>query len=286
MIKVRSKRTGNVYRQCVPRPIAEQIPFAEGVVPPIVSVDEYQAALARLERNKREATRNNLNPTASLLRAGFIRCANCGHGLSYASGGHYYECPADAASPGRCPGRTWIKAEVIDSAVWERVRGVLTDPEVIEREIDRMRKSDPTSTDLAAVERSIRGVERQQRNLVDQLANLSGSVATLVTDKLATLDAQRTRLEGERAEILARQTAWQAAQGRIADVRAWCERVARNFDRLSYAEKRDALTALDVRVVLHKADHSPRWEITASLPLDVNTTQQTVNAASSKSAIQ
>ena len=66
-------------------------------------------------------------------------------------------------------------------------------------------------------------------------------------------------LESERSAILARQTAWQAAQGRIADVRVWCERVARDFDRLSYAEKRDAPTALDVRVVLRKADLAPRW---------------------------
>jgi hypothetical protein len=82
-------------------------------------------------------------------------------------------------------------------------------------------------------------------------------VATLVTDKLTTLDAQRARLEEERSEILARQTSWQAAQSRIAGVKAWCQRVARNFDRLSYAEKRDALTALDVRVVLQKAGQAP-----------------------------
>lgn len=75
--------------------------------------------------------------------------------------------------------------------------------------------------------RPIRDVERQQRDLVDQLTNLGGSVASLVTEKL---------------------------------------------------------TALDVRVILYRAGHTPRWEITASLPLDVSTTAPVVNAASSRSA--
>ena len=154
---------------------------------------------------------------------------------------------------------------------------------MIEREVERLRKADPTADDLAAIERSLRDVERQQRNLVDQLANLAGSVATLVMEKLTALDGQRARLEQERAEILARQSAWQAAQARITNVRAWCEKVARNIDSLPYDDRRDALIALGVRVTLHRADHTPRWEITASLPLDVTETQQIVNAASSRS---
>jgi site-specific DNA recombinase len=282
MEKVRSPRTGNVYRRCVPRPIEEQIPFPVGTVPPLVTVDEYEAAQARLERNKREASRNNPDPEASLLRAGFIRCGGCGYGLAYSARDRYYSCATNAASPGRCPARTWIKANIIDEAVWQRVRAVLTDPEVVEREIMRLRESDPTAADLLAVDRQLRDVDRQQRNLIDQLANLGGSVASLVSDKLNALDGQRQRLEEERAEILARQSAWLAAQARIADIRAWCERVAKNIDRLTYNEKRDALIALDVRVMLHRADHTPRWEITASLPLDVSTTSPVVTTASSR----
>jgi site-specific DNA recombinase len=282
MEKVRSPRTGNVYRRCVPRPIEEQIPFPPGTVPPIVTVEEYTAVVARLERNKREAARNNRDTSASLLRAGFIRCANCGYGLAYSARHHYYSCATNAASPGRCPARTWINAQTIDDAVWQRVCTVLTDPDIVEREVTRLREADPTTTDLLAIDRQIRDVDRQQRNLIDQLANLGGSVASLVTDKLAALDGNKTRLEEERAEILARQGAWQAAQARIADIRAWCEKVAKNIDRLTYAEKRDALIALDVRVVLHRADHTPRYEITASLPLDVSTTAPVVTTASSK----
>ena len=282
MLKVRSKRTGNVYRQCVPRPLDEQIPYPEGTVPTLVTVDEYEAVQVKLERNKREATRNAIDHTAALLRAGHIFCGYSGHRLHYGTRGKGYECTANSADPGVCPQKAWIKASIVDAAVWERVRGVLLDPDVIEREVERLRKDDPTANDLAAVDRSIREVERQQRNLVDQLANLGGSVAKLVADKLASLDGQRGRLAQERAEIVARQVVWQEAQARIGDVRAWCERVSENIDDLTYDEKRDILTALDVRVKVYRAGHEPRWEITASLPLEVRSSQQTENAASNR----
>ena len=81
-----------------------------------------------------------------------------------------------------------------------------------------------------------------------------------------SFEQQRERLAAERAEILGRRSAWLLAQERIADVRAWCNRVAKNIDRLTFAEKRDALVALDVRVKLWRADHEPRYEITASSP--------------------
>lgn len=188
----------------------------------------------------------------------------------------------NSASPGRCPARTWIKAKIIEEAIWTRVRSVLTDPDVVEREVTRLREVNPTAADLVAVDRQIRDVDRQQRSLIDQLANLGGSVAVLVADKLTALDGQRQRLDDVRREILARQSAWQAARARIADIRMWCQRVARNIDNLSYEEKRDALTALDVRVLVHRTSHSPRYEIIASTPPDVSMSARADCGASSR----
>jgi hypothetical protein len=41
-------------------------------------------------------------------------------------------------------------------------------------------EEDTTESDLSAVDKRIGAIERQQRNLVDQLANLGESVAALV----------------------------------------------------------------------------------------------------------
>jgi hypothetical protein len=44
---------------------------------------------------------------------------------------------------------------------------------------------------------------------------------------------------------------------------AHCRRVAGNMETMTYAEKRDLSTALDVRVLLSRADYKPRREFSA-----------------------
>jgi hypothetical protein len=60
------------------------------------------------------------------------------------------------------------------------------------------------------------------------------------------------------------------------------QEVAKSIGRLAYAEKRDRLIALDVRIGPWRADREQRREIATSLPLDVSTTSPVANAASSR----
>ncbi len=71
--------------------------------------------------------------------------------------------------------------------------------------------------------------------------------------------------------MLARRDAWHAVQGQLDSVEDWCRQVAANLGDLTYEQKRQALTALEVRVRLYRADHDPRYEITAALPLEIST---------------
>jgi hypothetical protein len=64
-----------------------------------------------------------------------------------------------------------------------------------------------------------------------------------------------------------RQT-WQAARARLDDIRAWCGTAAANVSAFSYQARRGALDALNVQVTLWRADHQPRWEITADVRLN------------------
>ena len=283
MVKAKSPRTGNkAYRKLVARPLDEQHPFAPGAVPPLVTPEQYRAAGVRLERNKDEARRNlRASEGVALLRAGFIRCGHCGSAASWLGRTGSYVCTANAAQPGRCPSKPSIRAPRLDAIVWSRVAAILTRPEIVAAEVERLREDDPTGDDLAAVDREIVAVIRQQRNLVEQLANVGGAVAALVTEKLAALEATHQRLLGEREIIVGRHAAWEDAQGRLGDLRAWCGTVADNVDTLSYDEKRDALRALDVQVTFWRKDHGRRYEIAESLPL-VSTTLPIVNTASSR----
>jgi hypothetical protein len=48
----------------------------------------------------------------------------------------------------------------------------------------------------------------------------------------------------------------------------WCETVGQRLDASTYEEKRQALDAFAVKVRLWRADHTPRYEVTASPALD------------------
>jgi site-specific DNA recombinase len=140
-------------------------------------------------------------------------------------------------------------------------------PDVIRPELERMMEEDTTESDLSAVDKRIGAIERQQRNLVDQLANLGESVAALVTEKLAALEKQRQQLLGEREQVLRRYQAWQMARERLADLEAHCASIAQKLDSLDYDQKRLALDALGVEVTVWRTGEFPRYEIEANLPL-------------------
>ena len=90
----------------------------------------------------------------------------------------------------------------------------------------------------------------------------------LVRGQLAELSARRRVLESEREAILSRRDAWQGANARLDRLESWCEQVAARLGTLGYREKRLALESLNVVVHVWKRKHSPRYEISATLPLD------------------
>src|SRR5690606_41333833 len=56
-----------------------------------------------------------------------------------------------------------------------------------------------------------------QRNLVEQLANVGGAVAALVTEKLSQLEHKREALAGERLHVERRRATWEASRQRLND---------------------------------------------------------------------
>jgi hypothetical protein len=93
------------------------------------------------------------------------------------------------------------------------------------------------------------------------------------------LAAQKRRLENERSELATQQAAWQSTQDRLTDLATYCERVAGNLETMAYAEKRELLLALDVKVLLYRSDCSPRWEFSADFDDIVDRTVPVLTAS-------
>jgi site-specific DNA recombinase len=263
------------------RPSAEQVSLPSDVAPPIIDPSVFEAVQVRLQLNRERSARNNRAPEETFLRGGYVRCGYCDGTMvthQAGSGGKYplYECHRRKSSAALCPGAS-IPTTGLDRDVWKRVETFLTKPDVIADELVRLRREDRSEADLQSVDQRLVRVNRQQRNLVDQLADLGGSVAAIVGEKLSALDAEHRQLHAERESILGRRQAWEAAQARLGDIEAWCRNVASRLGTLTYEQKRLALDALDIRVLVWRPGHRPRYEILGRIPLGAGSSRDCVH---------
>jgi site-specific DNA recombinase len=271
-----------------PRPEADHIILPEGTIPAIVTADVFAAVQARLSRNKAEATRNNQNAEAFLLRAGFIVCGYCGKPIrsvwvkdcpNQAARG-YYANHAPQHPHENCPSFA-MSAKKLDAAVWALVEATVMHPETIAAEVETLRRDDPTLADLATVARVLNEVARKQANLSRSIALLddADAAAPLIAE-LKALGERKRELDTEQDTLLARQASWQVPQDQITSLQAWITMVATNLHTERYSDRRDWLAALGVQVKLYRKDHAPRFEIFASLPLSTAPTTSIVEQRS------
>ncbi|MDQ3692990.1 MAG: recombinase family protein [Chloroflexota bacterium] len=246
-----------------PRPESEQIALP-GVAPALVSPEVAAAVHAGLARNKLEATRNNKSPKSALLRAGYARCGYCGHLLEvqHARGGWMYRCGTSNRDKHKCPAFS-IMAPILDSVVWSKVEEILSKPEIIAAEVERLQRSDTTNDDLSALERRIAELRRQRTNLTKRLALFDDdeTAAPLVAE-IESLARQQRQLEAEQAEIRSVRDGWELAQSRLEELEYWCRVQSENLAFMTYEQKRLALRALNADVRVWATNHTPRYLIT------------------------
>lgn len=258
------------------RPEEEHIHLPEGTIPAIIAEDVWGAVQERLTRNKEEATRNNHDPEAFLVRGGFVVCGYCGRPIRTV---WRKDCPGQSArsyyandphsDPHRdCPSFA-MSAQKLDAIVWGKVCAVVTEPQIVAEQIAKLRHDDPTAADLTGVDRALAEVERKRKNLTGSLSDADDpDTRNLLLAELKVLAGRKRDLETERETISARQASWQASQEQLTDLEAWIRVVGNNIESLNYQQRRDLLAALSIQVTLYRKDHVPRYEITASLPLD------------------
>ena len=179
----------------VDRPREEWI---EIPVPAIVTAGTFGRAAQRLADNKRYAARNTKVP--SLLQ-GLAACSACGYGYYRTSARttsrkiYYYRCLGSddyRYEGGRVCGNKPVRADYLDTVVWDHITGLLADPALIRAEIDRRltqaRTSDP--------------VTRQRKQLELALAKAATSVTAMIeaySEQLITIDELRARMPHLRA---------------------------------------------------------------------------------------
>jgi hypothetical protein len=91
--------------------------------------------------------------------------------------------------------------------------------------------------------------------------------ATLVAE-LGITRERINRLVADQAVLTERQSTWLAAKHEIDRVTSWLSAMRDALPTLDTNTKRLFVEALRVEVTVYRSDHSPRFTISAAIPLD------------------
>jgi DNA invertase Pin-like site-specific DNA recombinase len=273
-------------------PKDEQVALSTDMWPPLVDARLAAQARARLQANQEESARRlaAVNKEATLLRGGYVYCFTCGrpmtikrysarireqrNGSNGETAGQYaYFCQHLSNAPGHLRadhcGQS-ISAVPLDGEVWEHVLRLSDeDEDVIETAMREWRKrlTSREASERAALRNAKHLLEMARRDEANKRRTLHGETdehyaAQLRVDWKAAVDV-REQAEARLAD-LEEQLARDPAQRAYADMLAW----ARDWrHRLSpdtpYAERRQALQILGLRVFVYPAEHSGRAGLAA-----------------------
>ncbi len=231
-------RTTPRASRTVDRPREE---WTEIPVPAIITAETFERAARRLEDNKRYAARNTKVP--SLLQ-GLAACSACGYGYYRTSTRttnkkiYYYRCLGSddyRYQGGRVCGNKPVRADYLDTVVWDHITGLLADPALIRAEIskrlDQARTADPAAT--------------QRQRLELELARATSSITAMIeafSEQLITIDELRARMPHLRARQANLRGQIDAADTQAADREAYLQ-LADNLESFLAQLQGNAATA-------------------------------------------
>jgi len=268
--KTRRISLGGRRRRVEERSPEEWIEIPEAT-PPIVTEDVFEAAQRILSRPKRNP---NLASRKYLL-TGHLECT-CGAPAVGTCLNHtyrYYRCRSTwptATRPKTCDA-PYINADRLEEAVWRTVREVLQQPDIVVAEIKRQQEeSSFIEEEIARIRSSIRRLADQERRLI-RLFGLGQVTEEYVVREAEQVKKARQALEDELRELQQQRQRVANLDGLSEQVRAFCSQVAERLDDFDFEEKRLALRALQIKVVVGRDGA----KLTGAIPQDLATIGRT-----------
>jgi site-specific DNA recombinase len=248
-----SSRDEQYARHTRRRDPAAVVPLSDPA-PALVEKEQALRVAARMAWNKAHSGRPAKEPAAVLLR-GHVFCMHCERSMRVKRehGNYYY---ASRPSEKDCVSHE-ISAKVLDAAIWERVTELLTDPQVIQQELEKRKGDDPYARDIATHTAALGSAQKQIENTARAMGMVEDP-SPLVAN-LERLQQQKRGHERELSRLRGAQTAWAAGQSAIDELTEWLGRVGANLAGMDYDRRRATLVALGLRVSVGKFGSSPRW---------------------------
>jgi site-specific DNA recombinase len=235
-------------------------------VPGLVSEDLFATVQAQLEENRRR--RRERPRSGRYLLQGLVVCKRCGYGcygkptsrasakgkVPYA----YYRCTGSDAYRFGGQRLCWnkqVRTDVLDAAVWEDVRHLLSEPERVRAEYERRLQGPETGPD-----REVKHLDKMIANLRKMISRLIDAYGDGLLDKSEfepRILAARERLA--KLEDECRQRMGEAAQEAelrlvIGQLEEFARRVSQELQEPDWATRREVVRALVKQVEIDEQE--------------------------------
>jgi site-specific DNA recombinase len=244
------------------------------VTPPIVDKELFEQANASLKRMKELRMGR---PKRQYLLTGHIVCGDCGKplvGTCIRPPYRYYLCSETYSREykDKTCNALRIRANHIESVVWEKVKEALMNPDLLMAQIKALISSTQKQTnslaldkEIAKLRRKLRGYKADERSLLSLFRHKEIDRDTLL-DEINQLKEDREGDEQRLTELTQSKESLAELVNSEIKITEYCSNVARKLADCSYENKHLALDALQIKVVATKDD----FQINGVLPIEVN----------------
>jgi site-specific DNA recombinase len=250
------------------RPASEHIKMPDGTSPAIVSEQMWGAAQTAIAQNRALKKRDEDERYQYLLR-GHIFCSVCGLRmyLEVENGRTpVYRC--SSRQKGKACGGKRVPAARIDRYAWGIVSLIVSDPEIVAIEIERLRDEDATrqlEAQLRATKRELEGIERGQHRLLDRFRDVDDSLLDVLERQIKEAEKEKARVRFTIAEMEARLASERSREFELESLEQFCQAIKGQVNTMSFEDKRVILKRLNARVTASGTDfHS--WDFDGNIP--------------------
>lgn len=225
-------------------------------VPAIIDACTWDRAQEKLQEIRRLWSKKGRH---KYLLSGLLTCADCGNTMGgsfikwWGTGKRRYTCRR-ARCVSRNPGCRSLKAilaDVLENAVWERVKEFLYDPGAIAGEAAA---SSPTTCTIEQeyerVKLRLAETEKGRETILDALASGLFELDEKIKNRLGALKCRKERLENRKKELEHLLTEAKNATVEIEELQSLAARLLNRIDNLSFEEKRALTRAVVSQVII------------------------------------
>jgi len=245
--------TSGKERKATPKESWHILPNA---TPAIISKELFKQVQVALAKSR------ELHPGKAMREyplTGFAVCSYCGSplvGACLRKRYRYYKCRGTypTASRNKICDAKYIKADWLENVVWEKVKSVLSNPEVLLAEVSKQNEAEQAQVSTGNIEQEIRAVTRkikgyagQERRLMNAL-RLEVATPDIVLDELNQMKKEREVDEKRLNSLTQTKENFDKMIDLESNLKELCARIVSDLDNCTNQNKKDAYTYLDLKV--------------------------------------